>query len=62
MVKFAFACSQTQAQLIEGYDNWLLKDEYEYKIDGNKLFFSKEASYGGHNHNFEFKLNKKVRK
>ena len=38
------------------FDDWLLKGEYEYKIDGNKLSFSKTATVLEKEYKFEFEF------
>ena len=42
--------------LIENFDHWFLKGEYEYKIDGNKLIFSKTATVSDEKYKYEFEL------
>ena len=39
-------------------DDWLLKGEYEYKFDGNKLTFSKTSTVYEERYSYEFELNR----
>jgi len=39
-------------------DSWLLKGEYKYKFDGNKLTFSKTAPVMDMKYKYEFELNR----
>ena len=40
-------------------DSWLLKGEYKYKFDGNKLTFSKTAPVMDMKYKYEFELKRK---